>query len=171
MFSYAGIEAVFLIYPFINDSKKIKDSIFTFLFIVTVLYTYVTFITLYYLGPDIVSKSMWSFTLVIESFILPVVNNFRFIFAFIWVGVALRSTANCYYAAVFILRDLLGRGSRKRLFMLTYPLMVSSASMLTSETIKRNFLDLVIPKCTIFIIVYTSLIALLIFFKKDEEKM
>ena len=169
MFSYAGIEAIFLIYPFIDDSKKIKSSVFKFLLITVVFYTYITFITLYYLGPDIIPKSIWSFTLVIESFILPVVNNFRFIFFFMFTAVALRLTANYYYATVFVLKDLLGRGSRKRLFILTYPFMVFGASRLTNETIRRDFLGLIVPKYPIFMIAYISLIALLIFLKKDEK--
>lgn len=169
MFSYAGVEAIFLIYPFINDSKKIKHSVFKFMLIIAIIYTYVTFITLYYLGPDIISKGIWSFTLVTESFILPVVNNFRFIFTFVWIGVALRLSANYYYATVFILKDLLKRGSRKRLIILICPLMVFLASRLSNETMRRDFVDLVVPKLTIFSVTYISLIALLIFFKKDEK--
>lgn len=173
MFSYSGIESIFLIYPFINDSKKIKYSVFKFVLIIFIVYTYVTFITLFYLGPDTIPKSIWSFTIVIESFILPVINNFRFIFTFIWTGIALRLSANYYYATVFILKDLLKRGSKKRLIILIYPLLLMLASRLSNETIRRDFMDLFVPKLTIFSVLYISLIALLIFLKgmrKIEKK-
>ena len=169
MFSYSGAEAIFLIYPFINDSKKVKSSVFKFVLITVIIYTYVTFITLYYLGPDIVPKSIWSFTIAIESFVLPVITNFRFIFAFIWTGIALRLSANYYYATVFILKALLKRGSRKRLIIFIYPIIVISALKLSNETKRRDFLDLVVPKITIFSVAYISLIALLVLFKRMRE--
>lgn len=169
MFSYAGVEAIFLIYPFINDSRKIKNSLFVFVGVVTFIYTYVTLIALYYLGSETITKSIWSFALVTESFVFPVINNFRFIFIFIWTGVAFRLTSNHYYASVFILSDLFKKYSFKKIAFIIYPVIVLLSLRLTNETVLGKFVDLLAVKFTIFNAIYISLISLLVYFKKDGK--
>ncbi|MDW8802814.1 GerAB/ArcD/ProY family transporter [Clostridium sp. A1-XYC3] len=169
MFSYSGIEAIFLIYPFINDSKKLKRSILSFIGITALIYTYVTFISIYYLSVDAIPKGIWSFALVTESFVFPVINNFRFIFIFIWTIVALRLSANYYYGAVFVLNNLFQKLSEKKITLLLYPVTVFLSLMLTNETVRSKFIDLLIFKYTIFNALYISLISLLVYLKRNGK--
>ena len=61
VYDYSLLEIIFLIYPFINDSRKIKNSVLKAVGFTAIIYTWITFITIYYLGKDIIPKTIWSF--------------------------------------------------------------------------------------------------------------
>ena len=73
--------------------------------IVIVMYVWCVFITTYYLGPDIVNKNYWSFLLVTGSVTITVINNFRYIFMFLWSLIAFKSISINGYASIYILKD------------------------------------------------------------------
>ena len=85
------MELIFLIYPFINDSSKIKSSALKAVGFTAIIYTWITFITIYYMGKDIIPKTIWSFFTVTSAVKVEVINNFRYIFAFFWIIIAIKS--------------------------------------------------------------------------------
>lgn len=104
--AYSGIEIIPLIHPFLNDPKKTKKYSLLALLIVSFIYVWTVFITTFYLGPDIVPKTYWSFLFVFSSINIPIVNSFRSIFLIIWTVVGLKIVSNYIYAASFILNKI-----------------------------------------------------------------
>ena len=57
IFAYSGAEIILLIYPFLKEKNKMLVSSLISVALVIVMYVWCVFITTYYLGPDIVTKS------------------------------------------------------------------------------------------------------------------
>ena len=111
------MELIFLIYPFINDSSKIKSSALKAVGFTAIIYTWITFITIYYMGKDIIPKTIWSFFTVTEAVKVEIVNNFRYIFVFFWIIIAIKSAAIFNYVCVFILDDIKKIKSKKIIYV------------------------------------------------------
>lgn len=168
-FSYAGIEIIFLIYPFVKDRERVKKCLLKYILITIFIYTFVVFITIFYLGPELAPKSLWSFTLVSESLNLPIINSFRFIFVFSWISIVFRLSSHYYYGAAFILNDIFKRFKRIHIFILIYPISISCSMLMTNEASRRSILNKLVPYYTLFSITYFSIIALFIFLKRNDK--
>lgn len=168
IYSYGGMEILFLIYPFIDYQCKLKSSAIKSVLITCVFYTWMTFMTIYYLGINIIPKTIWPTIFVAENLQLPFVSNFRYIFLFLWILVTLKSMAICYYAALFIIKDTINKVTVKELYFYTYPIFIYLAFKLDSEVSRRTIAQYLVPALTIFAFAYVSLLALLIYIKKDK---
>ncbi|KZL92763.1 GerAB/ArcD/ProY family transporter [Clostridium magnum] len=169
IFSYGGVEAIFLIYPSINDSNKVNVAVLKYTMIIIITYVYVTFITIFYYGVDIIPKNLWSFTAVTESFSISPIINFRFVFIFMWILMSLKLASNYCYASLIVLTDFFKKVPKIRLIAIIYCVIVYFIIKLPNETIRRHYIEIIFPKYIIFTFTYISLIALLIFFKKGEK--
>lgn len=171
LYMYGGIEILFLIYPSSKNPKDMARPVLKAVAIIAVFYTVTTAITIYYLGPDIIVKSTWSFIAVSESLTLPIINNFRYIFAFLWLGIAANVISNFYFSSALIAKDLFNKVSRKKIFISLYIIITFISIKLSEVTIRNKIIDMLYGKMVIFIIIYTSSIALFVLYKKDGEKL
>lgn len=167
-YAYAGIEIIFLIYPLIYDKNKLKSSALKAVLITCASYTWITFMTIYYLGHNIISKTRWASIYVAENLTLTFISNFRYILLFLWILVTLKSAAVDYYAFVTILNDSIKKIETKNLIYVSYPIIVYLTFMYDGEATRKYVSNYLLPIATIYSILYSSLIALLIFIKKDK---
>lgn len=166
--SYAGMEAIFLLYPILREKSKILKVTFKASFIAITTYTLVTFMSIYCLGYKVTSKILWPVLLVAESIELPVLNSFSFAFLFLWSFVLFKAIANEHYAFSYILTNLIKIKNISIIYYFTVPLAIYLCSKLDNEVLKRDYANYIIPKVTIFNIAYISIIGLLIFI--DDKK-
>jgi len=164
-FAYAGAEIILLIYPFLKEKKKMLVSSLISVALVIVLYVWSVFITTYYLGPDIVSKNFWSLLLVMGSVTITVVNNYKYIFMFLWSLIAFKSMSINGYASIHILKDFTKKMDIKKICFLIYPLLVYLAFKYGNEISRQSISDIVLPCYIIFNLLYMTVIAVFIFFK------
>lgn len=106
IYDYSLMEFVFLIYPFINDSKKIKPAVLKSVVITCILYAWITFISIYYLGINIIPRTLYTFITVTEGVKLELLTNFRYIFVSFWIFIAAKSVSILSYIYMFILDDI-----------------------------------------------------------------
>ncbi|MCH3964264.1 MAG: spore germination protein [Clostridium sp.] len=167
-FSYGGTEIIFLLYPLLSDKKNFKSyAVIAVLFIIF-LYSSITFLTIYYCGIDLIKKSFWAILISTKSIEIPIINNFRFIFMFLWTIVNFKTISNNYFASVFILHDLLKKFSVKKLSIIMYPILVFMASNFINEESRRTFLKFIIPKYVLFNIVYFTIICCMVLVKRND---
>ncbi|MGO5117329.1 GerAB/ArcD/ProY family transporter [Clostridium sporogenes] len=166
-FEYATVESLLLIHPFVKEKNKIKKSALKAVGISAVMYSWAVFITTFYLSADIIPKNIWSFLAVADSVKVPIINNFKYIFMFLWMQVIYKTKSNEYYLFTFIFNDIT-KFDRKKMCIFLYPIFIYLSLMYKNETLRRKFLNFIIPKVTIFNIAFVSIVALLIFLKKDE---
>ncbi len=165
-FEYATVETLLLIHPFVKDKTKIEKSALKAVGITAVIYAWAVFITIFYLSSDIIPKNMWSFLAVADSIKAPIINNFKYVFMFLWMQVIYKTISNEYYLFTFIFNDIT-KFDRKKMCIFSYPIFIYLSLMYKNEILRRKFLNFIIPKVTIFNIAFVSVIAFLIFLKKD----
>jgi spore germination protein len=166
VFSYTGLEILFIIYPYVKDNSKLGKEIFKAIGITVMIYTLTTALALYYLSADIVEKSYWPLITVSEGLKLTVINNFRIIFAFLWMAVALKSAANYYFASVFICSNILKEVKRINIIGALYLIIVPITLMLGESTMRNKVMEMVVGKVVFYNLFYITMIAVLIFIKK-----
>jgi spore germination protein len=169
-YAYGGLEGIFLIYPFIRNKDKIISIALKSTFLIMVLYTWSTFICIYFLGYKVTSKALWPVLLVTEGVNLPIVNSFRIIFLFLWSMCAFKALANYQYSIAYISNYVLNLKDKKRIYWFMVPVVIYLYLKVGSEVQRRAFLSYIIPKTTLFSIAYISIIAILIFIKDKGQK-
>jgi spore germination protein len=169
-YAYGGLEGIFLIYPFMRNKDKIKAVVLKSTFLVIILYTWTTFICIYFLGYKVTSKALWPVLLVTEGVNLPVLNSFRFIFLFLWSVTIFRTLGNYQYSITYILNYVLKVKDKNKIYWITIPIAIYLCLKVGGEVQRRAFLGYLIPKTTLFNIAYVSIIAILIFIKDKGRK-
>ncbi|MCY6370143.1 GerAB/ArcD/ProY family transporter [Clostridium ganghwense] len=162
VFSYTGIEVLFLIYPYINDKNKIKISSLKAVSLTAFIYIWIIFITIYYFSLDVTSKSLWPFLSASEIIDIPLINNFRYLFVLSWSFIILKTITIQYFIVVTILKDFMKKTNPKKIYFFIYPILICLPLFFTNEVMRRNFFGKVIPLTVIFSIIYVSSIALLV---------
>ena len=168
-FAYSGIEILFLIYPYLQNSKDLKKSSLKSIFIIMIIYTWVTFAVIYYLGVDIIPKFLWPTVVTSESIKIPIINNSRYIFMVLWSIIMLKSIANHYYSITYGLSELTSIAKRKTFVFLVYPILFYLSSLYGNPTLRRSFIDKTVPIYVIFNLAYVSIISLILYIKKGDK--
>ncbi|MCB2352834.1 GerAB/ArcD/ProY family transporter [Clostridium estertheticum] len=164
-FAYAGAEIILLIYPLLKEKNKMLVSSLISVTFVIIMYVWCVFITIYYLGPDIVNKSYWSFLLVTGGLTISAINNYKYIFILLWSLIAFKSMSIDAYASIHILKDFTHRIEIKKICFFMYPLFVYLAFKYGNEISRQNISDSILPLYSIFNLLYMTSVAIFVFFK------
>ncbi len=163
--AYGGMEAIFLFYPVLKEKNKITGITLKALFITMGIYVLVTLICIYCLGYKVTAIALWPVLLVTEGANIPVINNFRFFFLFLWTIAMFKIIANEHYAFSYILSDILKIKDNKKMYWIIFPIAIYLCLQIKNEVQRRDLLGYIVPKITLFNIAYVSIIAILIFIK------
>ena len=167
-YDYSLMEIIFLIYPFINDSSKIKSSALKAVGFMAIIYTWITFITIYYMGKDIIPKTIWSFFTVTEGVKVEIVNNFRYVFIYCWIIIAIKSVAIFYYVCAFIIDDIKKVKSKKIIYVVMTLVVIIIVETYYGDILAMNVITkYTSPISTIYNLIYITLISSLIWIKKE----
>lgn len=164
---YTGWESMLLFYPYVQNKEDIKKSILTTLFITVSVWIWTVFITIYYLGVNIVPRNFWSFIVVFESISIPVINNFRYVFMFSWILIIFRMVANYYYATAFFLNSFT-KVKIKKLCIIIYPIIIYACVKSPGITLLGDFLSVSTPTFIIFNLIFIIAICLFILIKPKK---
>lgn len=168
-FAYTGIETILIIYPELKEKDKMLQLGLKSVLIIAILYSWVTFITIVYLGTDIISKSYWSFLYVTESVTLSFVNNFRYIFMFLWALTVFKIISNSYFMAVTIAKDMLGKVSIKKVVFIIAPLVIAVALIERNVPTRTYIVERGIKLFVTYNLLYVTMIWIFTMIKKDEK--
>ena len=168
-FAYSGAEIILLIYPFLKEKKRMIAASLVSVSIAIVIYVWCVFITTYYLGPDIVNKSFWSFLVVTETVSLSAINNYRYVFMYVWSIVAFKTITINTYASVFILKDFANKIQKKKIYFSMFPILLYLAFNYGNEISRQNISNNIVPWYTLFNLLYMTAIAVFIFFKRGGK--
>jgi spore germination protein (amino acid permease) len=170
-YDYSLMELIFLIYPFINDSSKIKKSVLNAVGFTAIIYTWITFITIYYVGKDIIPKAQWSFFMVTSAVEVEIINNFRYVFIFFWLIIAIKSVAIFNYVCVFISEDIKKMKSKKTIYAVIAIIVIFLAKQYYVDEVSLIAITkYTSPISTIYNLIYITLIAILIRIKKGGRE-
>ncbi|MFT5872523.1 MAG: spore germination protein [Clostridium sp.] len=168
--AYGGMEAIFLFYPLIREKDKVKKVALKSVFIITAIYIWVTFICIYTLGYKVTSIALWPVLLVTESVNIPLLNSFRILFLFLWSIVMIKIIANQHYAFTYIFSDVFKIKDKKKTYWIAFPIMLALCLTVKNEMQRRAIVGYIVPKITLFILAYITIIGVLIFIKDKRGK-
>jgi spore germination protein len=168
--AYGGMEVIFLLYPLLREKHKVKKIALKAIFIITAIYVWVTFICIYNLGYKVTSIALWPVLLVTEAVNISILNSFPFLFLFLWSLVMFKIIANAHYAFTYILSDIFKIKDKTKVYWITFPIMLSLCLTVKNEVQRRAILGYLLPKITLFIIAYITIIGVLIFIKDKRRK-
>lgn len=123
------------------------------------------FVTIFYLGVDIVPKANWPFVFVFESLKLPVINNFRYIVLFGLTLVSFRIIANFIFAASFAITDLTNLSINKVCIAASAAALIASV-VIASDIALGPLLEIISIAFGGFNIVFMSLTSVVIMVRK-----
>ncbi|KYH34959.1 spore germination protein YndE [Clostridium tepidiprofundi DSM 19306] len=163
-YCYTGFESILLFYSSLYDVSTVKKAGLRAVLIAGSIWIWTIFITIYYLGIDIIPKSYWSFIMVFESIHIPVINNFRYVVMFAWILIIIRILSNYYFSSAFIINNMTGIDI-KRVCLIMYPLFLYLPIKFKDNILREKILNFAVPRFVIFNILLITLLALIIFIK------
>lgn len=166
---YTGFEFLLLYHPFAKDSKDIRKASIKATAIAGLLWIWTVFVTIFYLGIDIIPKSFYSFVLVFESIHIPIINNFRYVAMFTWTLVSLRIISNYYFSASYILNNIT-KMQIKKLNLLLAPIIFLLCTKVIQVVFKQEQLMLLSNILILFNIIFLLILSLLVFIKSKSRK-
>lgn len=168
VYFYTGFEFILLYHPFAKEVKDIKKASIKATAIAGLIWIWTVFITIFYLGTDILPKSFYSLFLVFESIHLPVINNFRYIAMFVWTLVSFKIISIYYFSTSFILNDLT-KIHIKKLNLLLSPIVFFLSANIIEIVFKNDQLVLISKVSVFFNIFFLSILSLLVFIKSKSN--
>ena len=169
VFAYSGMEIIFLIYPFLKDSKKLLKCGLVATCIVGFIYTWVVFGTIYYLGIETSQKYLWPVLTLNDSINIPIINSFRFVFISLWSLVQFKCMSTIYFAVSYGLNQSIKKVSAETFTLLLYPLIIFISLLYVNTTTYGYYTEKLAPLYLIFNLIYVSIVAILICFKKGDN--
>lgn len=170
LFAYTGGEILFLIYPHVTDKDSIKKSAYMSAVIIILMYTWVVFSTIYFMGIDIIPKSIWSFLTVTKAVDIPVITNFRFIFMVLWSMVLFKTAANNFFAVSYGIDYFLNLKNLRNICIFLFPIIIILSYLYKNPVLRNTIVDKLTSIYIIFIVIYVTLIVIISYSKRDENK-
>lgn len=167
--AYSGMEALFILYPFVGSSVNVKKPAFKAVIFTCAVYILFTLITILYLGIDTSLKFLWPVVTVTESISIPIINSFRYIFLSLWTMTMLKCISVHYYLTTYGLSKIFKKIGRNNWVVLCYPLMIIASSMYGSPTMRRGIVGKVYPPYVVYNILFVSITAILIALGKGDN--
>ncbi|WP_080584841.1 GerAB/ArcD/ProY family transporter, partial [Clostridium sporogenes] len=132
VYSFLGIEFIFLIVPLMKDKTKIKSSFLKSTSIVVVVYIWLSFISIYYLGPDVAKKLYWPTLSLSETIYVPGISNFKLVFMFLWNSIIFQTIANQNYFFYYSLTIIFKKINSNIIYIIVFILSVIIVNRLCS---------------------------------------
>ncbi|WP_251859439.1 endospore germination permease [Clostridium sp. Marseille-Q2269] len=167
--SYAGVEMLLILYPFVNEEVKLKKVGITSIIFITLIYTLYTVSTVSYLGPDTASKFLWPIMTISKSTVIPIINSFSFIFLSLWTMSMFKCISINYYLVAHGLNEVFNKISRENFVILLYPIMIMVSNLYGNVTTRRILIDKIFLPYAIFNIIFISITAVLIALGKGDK--
>lgn len=168
-FAYSGVEVILLIYPNVTDKSKIKGAALKSVLIITFIYAYITFITIYFVGPDIILKPYWPMLLLNETINLPFLSSFRFIFMSMWLIILFKTVINCYYNFTFSICNSFLKLNIQKLCFVIYPFVLYPVIKLDNEAVRRDLIGKTMKYIIIFNLLFVTTLAIFVNFKRGKK--
>ncbi len=75
----------------------IKSSFFKSALIVVIVYIWLSFVSIYYMGSDVAKNLYWPTLSLAQTIYIPGISNFELVFMFLWISIVLQTIANQNY--------------------------------------------------------------------------
>lgn len=147
-YSYTTLEMLLLFCPYIDKSVNVLKSTIIGVLITITMYAYVVGISIYYLGFNVINKITWPYIFVTESVHFSFINNFKFLFIFLWQFMIVTTICDEYYILSYSLSDLTNI-SYKKWCVYIIPIIILLYHIFEKITLSELF-NYIVPILVIF---------------------
>jgi spore germination protein (amino acid permease) len=168
-FSYAGMEGILIIHPYVKDKQKLIKASFITVGIITFFYTWSVFTSTLYLGPDIIPKALWPVNYVTESVKIPAINNFRFILLILWPIIIYKTVMTEHYLCAEIMNKVIKLNIKKWCIILS-PVLLIGPMFFQNEVSRRDFYGNYTFWIALYSVLYVTLITIIAVIKSKSTK-
>ncbi|MCW6061934.1 endospore germination permease [Clostridium sporogenes] len=169
IYSFVGIEIIFLIVPLMKDKSKIKGSFLKAIFIIVYIYIWLNFISIYYLGADIAQNLYWPTLSLMETISIPGISNFKFVFMFLWSSVVFKTIANQNYFFYYSLSNIFKKINPHIFYILVFLFCTISVSRLDSFILIKKINKTISVFYLIFNLIFITIITIITFIKNGGK--
>lgn len=148
-FSFTGCEISYLIISNISNKRNTKKAGIIAATTTICIYTYIVFITIYYLGWELTSKLKYPLLYLIQAMPIPIISNFTAVFLFLWSLIILRTLIIESFMISYLLSKLLKVDYKKANFLFL-PIALAYIFFMIPEYNRIALLDAIIPYFIIF---------------------
>ncbi|MBU5300015.1 endospore germination permease [Clostridium sporogenes] len=169
VYSFVGIEIIFLIVPLMKDKTKIKISFLKATAIIVFLYIWLSFVSIYYLGPDIAKNLYWPTLSLAETISIPGISNFKFVFMFLWSSIIFKTIANQNYFFYYSLSSIFKKIAPNILYLLVFLFAAISVSRLDSFILLKKINKGISIFYLIFNLIFITIITIITLIKNGGK--
>ncbi|AUM96576.1 TPA: endospore germination permease [Clostridium botulinum] len=176
VYSFVGIEIIFLIVPLMKDKNKIKSSFLKATAIIVFLYIWLSFVSIYYLGADVAQNLYWPTLSLAETISIPGISDFKFVFMFLWSNIVFKTIANQNYFFYYSLSSIFKKIDSNILYFIVFLFGAISVSRLDSFILLKKINKGVSLFYLIFNLIFITIITIITLIKnggkneKDSSK-
>ncbi|KOR26791.1 endospore germination permease [Clostridium sp. L74] len=171
VYSFLGIEIIFLIVPLMKDKNKIKSSFLKSVLIVVVAYIWISFISIYYLGPDVAKKLYWPALSIVETIYLPGISNFKLVFIFLWISILLQTIANQNYLFYYSLSSIFKKINPNILYIIVFIFATIIVNKLDSFIIFKEINKYISMFYVTFNLIFITSITIIKIIKEKKKRL
>ncbi|EPY2307663.1 endospore germination permease [Clostridium sporogenes] len=169
VYSFSGIEIIFLIVPLMKDKTKIKISFLKATAIIVFLYIWLSFVSIYYLGADIAKNLYWPTLSLAETISIPGISNFKFVFMFLWSSIIFKTIANQNYFFYYSLSSIFKKINSNILYLLVFLFAAISVSRLDSFILLKKINKGINIFYLIFNLIFITIITIITLIKNGGK--
>lgn len=169
VFAYAGMEMLLVFHPYVREKRNTIKIAFLSAFIITIIYGWTVFSSIFFLGPEIVPKAMWPYFFVVEGIRVPAITSFRFLFSALWIIVIFKSATNLYYGTVEMIHKIFTKVNHTKIALVLSPSIFLIPLFFQNELARRAFWGKFMPWSTSFNLIYITFIAVFCMVAKTRK--
>lgn len=169
IYSFVGIEIIFLIVPLMKDKNKMKGSFLKAIFIIIYIYIWLSFISIYYLGADIAQNLYWPTLSLMETISIPGISNFKFVFMFLWSSVVFKTISNQNYFFYYSLSNIFKKINANIFYILVFLFCIISVSRLDSFILIKKINKIISVFYLIFNLIFITIITIITLIKNGGQ--
>ncbi len=164
-FTIIGFEILYIIFPFVNEKKKIAKPVHYGLLLTTLMYLAVILVTLTYFSGEQLSKTIWA-TLSLFSIVqLPFLERFEFLAVCFWMLIILPNLCLYVWAAHRGLKSMIEISAKK--FIWVFSIIVLLLTIFIKSRIQINAVNNIFAQVAFYVVfIYPLVLYVLALVKK-----
>lgn len=168
-YAYTGIELSYIALPFIANNRNAKKAGIIAVLTVVFIYTLNVFITIYILGWEQTSKMNYPFLYVLATIHLPVIEDLRAVFLFLWASIIFKTLSCNLFGATYCFSKIINIEYKKSCITCSLIIFLLSFYMIPEYNV-RSILDTVTTCTVIFTVIWGLITSVVILLKKSIRK-
>lgn len=163
-FAYTGVELCYIMSSWISNRKSTMKAGIIACAVTILLYTFVVYITIYYLGWEITSVLEFPLLYITETINIPIISNFRALFMFLWSAIILKTILCHSFGASYFLSQFSKLNHKKSSVITSFFALIYTFFMIPQHN-RNNIVDTLTPYFVIYITLWGFITTILVSIK------